>query len=472
MDTTISLLPVLLPYKFSRCFSAFSRLAKVVRCVLNCIPLFTCFVSKVGIDILARIRKRDCKMMVQRLVPTTMMSISISILLLAPSASVLGFTFTTTPHPRLLAWELCAKKAKAGKSKQPAAAARGGGFGSSVTKTAPGPKIVDDFAVFPALEPQVKETLVPAEAATGAGELSNEMYQRIDQIYGFSSFNYPTTKQGEEEPEAMSFTDMISASSTDDNDDDLPASTTNKDPELPLASLPPFDKFRVLHVDPMVLQIDDFFTDEECDRYVTMSLSDKKQVMESRSPTVGKDANAKAQRTSTTWYHHYKGVPELMAKASRLLGLDGIDHWEEPQTVRYRRNEKFTWHVDALGPDESKMNLGGQRTATLILYLTDLQDNEGGATMFRDLGGSSGGPLRVQPRKGSALLFFPAAGGIPLAPFDIRTLHCGEVVAEDSSQDKWISQLWLRQGVYAPTAPDGNLHSEATDAISNYCSSN
>jgi predicted 2-oxoglutarate/Fe(II)-dependent dioxygenase YbiX len=417
--------------------------------------------------------------MVQRLVPTTIVSISISLLLLAPITSVLGFTFTTTLQPRLFAWELCAKKAKAGKSKQPTAAARGGGFGSSVTKTAPGPKIVDDFSVFPALEPHVSETLVPAGPdvpAAGAGELSNEMYQRIDQIYGFSRFNYPTTtkqQQEEEEPEAMSFTDMISASSTDDDNDDdndLLASATNTDPELPLASLPPFEKFRVLHVDPMVLQIDDFFTDEECDRYVAMSLSDKKQVMESRSPTVGKDANAKAQRTSTTWYHHYKGVPELMAKASRLLGLDGIDHWEEPQTVRYRRNEKFTWHVDALGPNESKMDLGGQRTATLILYLTDLQDNEGGATMFRDLGGSSGGPLRVQPQKGSALLFFPAAGGIPLAPFDIRTLHCGEVVAEDSSQDKWISQLWLRQGVYAPTAPAGNLHSAAADAISDYCS--
>jgi hypothetical protein len=25
----------------------------------------------------------------------------------------------------------------------------------------------------------------------------------------------------------------------------------------------------------------------------------------------------------------------LMAKASRLVGLDGIDQWEEPQTVRY-----------------------------------------------------------------------------------------------------------------------------------------
>ena len=36
--------------------------------------------------------------------------------------------------------------------------------------------------------------------------------------------------------------------------------------------LPPFEKFRVLHTDPMVLSIDDFFTNEECDKYVQMSI--------------------------------------------------------------------------------------------------------------------------------------------------------------------------------------------------------
>ena len=91
-------------------------------------------------------------------------------------------------------------------------------------------------------------------------------------------------------------------------------------------------------MDPLVLAVDDFFTEEECDRYIGMSTqtgqADDKKPMQIRSRTVGKDAQAKAQRTSTTWFHHYSQVPELMAKASRLLGLDGISQWEEPQTVR------------------------------------------------------------------------------------------------------------------------------------------
>jgi hypothetical protein len=77
-----------------------------------------------------------------------------------------------------------------------------------------------------------------------------------------------------------------------------------------------------------------------------------------------------------------------------------------------------------------------------------------------------------RPKKGSALLFFPAAGGIPNTPFDIRTLHCGEAVDEASSTDKWISQLWLRESTYTPTAPPGNLHASAKEAITDYCGKN
>lgn len=74
-----------------------------------------------------------------------------------------------------------------------------------------------------------------------------------------------------------------------------------------------------------------------------------------------------------------------------------------------------------------------------------------------------------RPKKGSALLFFPSAGGIPNAPFDIRTLHCGEAVSENAENEKWIAQLWLCQNNYTPTAPENNLHGNAIAAMRNYC---
>jgi len=162
----------------------------------------------------------------------------------------------------------------------------------------------------------------------------------------------------------------------------------------------------------------------------------------------------------------------LLAKASRLLGLSGVDRWEEVQTVRYQKNEKFSWHLDALSPGvEDLAGMGGQRVATLLVYLTDMKEGEGGSTLFRDLGGDDGGPLKMVPKKGTACLFFPAAGGIPNVPFDIRTVHAGEVVSKNAKQDKWIAQMWLREheGLYVPTAPPGNTHEGARDAIERYC---
>eukprot|EP00581_Thalassiosira_minuscula_P014533 CAMPEP_0183711738 /NCGR_PEP_ID=MMETSP0737-20130205/7160_1 /TAXON_ID=385413 /ORGANISM="Thalassiosira miniscula, Strain CCMP1093" /LENGTH=482 /DNA_ID=CAMNT_0025940305 /DNA_START=52 /DNA_END=1500 /DNA_ORIENTATION=+ len=427
----------------------------------------------------------------------------------------------SSPRPSLLTLH-ASKSAAAKKKKQKsnkASGKKGGGFGSP---TSPRKQPKNKDAIFyPDLEPQVVQTLVPSpidgsNEALG-GVLSEEMYDRLEEIYGLDKFNFGgegaiyksigvstgaasndgDSKEEEEDSGSSLFDDILSGgvSSPASNSalDDLislpsapaPAaavesSSTQSSSSFDLNSIPPFQKFRVLHTDPMVLAIDDFFTSEECDQYVQISIDAEKNPDEQKndlqpmllgqSQTVGKDSRSKAQRTSTTWFHYYEGVPELMAKASRLLGLEGIGRWEEPQTVRYRRNERFTWHLDALSPEEATNAEGaGQRVATMLVYLTDLPKEDGGATMFRDLGGD--GPLKVRPKKGSALLFFPAAGGIPNAPFDIRTLHCGEAVAEDAENEKWIAQLWLRQRDYKPTAPDGNEHENAFDAIGKYCDS-
>ncbi|KAL9189582.1 hypothetical protein ACHAXT_009257 [Thalassiosira profunda] len=417
----------------------------------------------------------------------------------------------STLHPSTSTALHASKSAAKKKKTKKASPKAGGGFGTASPKKQSKPK---DAIMYPDLDPQVLQTLVPSPTdgsdESSGGTLSEEMYDRLEEIYGLEKFNFggegaiyksigvaPGGGDDAEGDGGSLFDDILSGGAAGQSDSALdgmlsPGASTpaislgdimETKPEPSgcgrLNAIPPFEKFRVLHTDPMVLAIDDFFTPEECDRYVQVSLdaennqqqpgSDEMQPMLlGQSQTVGKDSRSKAQRTSTTWFHHYAGVPELMAKASRLLGLEGIERFEEPQTVRYRRNERFTWHLDALGPEEAAKG-AGQRAATLLVYLTDLAKEEGGATMFRDLGGE--GPLKVRPKKGSALLFFPSAGGIPNAPFDIRTLHCGEAVAEDATSEKWIAQLWLRQRGYEPTAPAGNAHGKANDAIGKYCDS-
>lgn len=240
------------------------------------------------------------------------------------------------------------------KKKKNSSTASGGGFGR--VKQIKKANEVVDFSVFPALDGAVAETLVPSvsELFNESGELPDEIYDRLDQIYGFPDFNYIAPQE-----DTVSFADLISAPTTsteskisDNHFASLLAAATGEIDYTPsdrlsvecssidaISTVEAFSKMRVLHIDPLLIAVDDFFTDDECDRYVAMSTTPSKNKKDSpfktNSKTVGKDSLAKAQRTSTTWFHHYKSAYELVAKASRLLGLKGIDQWEEPQTVRY-----------------------------------------------------------------------------------------------------------------------------------------
>ena len=132
--------------------------------------------------------------------------------------------------------------------------------------------------------------------------------------------------------------------------------------------------------------------------------------------------------------------------------------------MRYRKAERFNWHYDALGPTSEEVKRGGgknskagQRTATVLVYLADLQG--GGATAFRDLG------VSVKPEKGKACIFFPSLGGVKGCPCDLRTLHAGEP-NESEEAEKWIAQVWLREEPeYVATVPEGSRVEDAVNGV-------
>jgi len=220
-------------------------------------------------------------------------------------------------------------------------------------------------------------------------------------------------------------------------------------------------QLNLLHCDPPVFSIDDFFTSEECQEYMEMTAGDgSDDAVQVLSPTFS--AASISRRTSTTWFCRYKGVPTLLAKAQRLLDVD-LSQIEEPQLVRYRTGEEFSWHYDEI-PTKQLAN-GGQRLATLLVYLNDMDEGMGGATIFRDLHvesrakvGRKAKTLSVRPQAGKALLFFPAyKDGRP----DVRTLHKGEI----ASETKKIAQLWIHEGVYKASVPDENRQQDAEELV-------
>ncbi|MBA5688224.1 prolyl hydroxylase family protein [Rugamonas apoptosis] len=123
--------------------------------------------------------------------------------------------------------------------------------------------------------------------------------------------------------------------------------------------------------------------------------------------------------------------------------LAAIAQWPlecgEPfQLQKYGVAQQYRPHYDWLNPDSdghrAHLRRGGQRLATFILYLSDVE--QGGGTAFPNIG------LEVFPRKGSALFFLNTdASHRP----DQQTLHAGCPVVRGT---KIIANKWLRESVY------------------------
>lgn len=207
-----------------------------------------------------------------------------------------------------------------------------------------------------------------------------------------------------------------------------------------------------------VLSIDNFFTDEECQSCIELvSSANSGGSMQINSATFSPYAQSK--RTSTTWFMHYEQMTTLLTKLHIVLREIEVVQCEEPQIVRYKDGEEFSWHYDEV-PAEQLSN-GGQRIVTALVYLNTLNEQCGGGTVFRDLLDSCGNQVTMRPKRGSLLLFFPAfKNGVP----DDRTLHKGEVV-KNSQEPKMICQMWIHQKAYSPVVPKGNTHVTAIPKI-------
>jgi prolyl 4-hydroxylase len=212
-------------------------------------------------------------------------------------------------------------------------------------------------------------------------------------------------------------------------------------------------QLHLLHESPPVLRIDHFLSPDECHELQQLATSNNQEdCIQVESQTF---PGAVSQRTSTSWFTQYAAVPQFLAKAVYRLHIP-LEHMEEPQIVRYRPQQLFSWHYDQVTPQA--LHNGGQRLMTLLVYLNTLPKS--GGTLFRDLRNSQQEPLCVQPQQGSALLFFPAfAGGRP----DDRTLHQGQAVA--AGKEKWIVQMWIHQREYQAALPPGNVQTSAVGPI-------
>ena len=196
---------------------------------------------------------------------------------------------------------------------------------------------------------------------------------------------------------------------------------------------PNYPGLRVLNTSPPIFGVDNFLTDFECS-----FLMNSAQDSFGPAPVVGKGiGEVSPSRTSSTCYLAREDLPDLLRKVSLLTGKP-VDHCELPQVGRYFPSQQYLQHFDAfdLGTEDGRRFAanGGQRTITVLIYLNDVL--RGGATRFPALN------LDVQPRRGMALVFFPATIDGML---DKMALHA----ALPAIDTKFVSQVWIRQSTYS-----------------------
>jgi prolyl 4-hydroxylase len=134
-------------------------------------------------------------------------------------------------------------------------------------------------------------------------------------------------------------------------------------------------------------------------------------------------------------------IARIERRISELLGVP-VENGEPIQVLRYLPGAEYKPHWDYFDPvqpgNATMLALGGQRVATLVMYLNDVAS--GGSTVFPEIG------LDVLPRRGNAVYFAYAAADGQL---DRRTLHGGSPVI---AGEKWIATKWLREAAYGRVA--------------------
>jgi prolyl 4-hydroxylase len=189
---------------------------------------------------------------------------------------------------------------------------------------------------------------------------------------------------------------------------------------------------------PRVVLFGNLLSHEECEQMIEAS-----RAKLSRSTVVNSETGAydvHPHRTSSGT-HFERGESELIRRIERRISdliEFPVENGEPIQILHYQPGGEYKPHFDFFDPalpgNDKVLAMGGQRIATLVMYLNDVES--GGSTVFPDIG------LDVLPRRGSAVYFaYTAEDG----QLDRRTLHGGSPVV---AGEKWIATKWLRAGPY------------------------
>jgi len=239
----------------------------------------------------------------------------------------------------------------------------------------------------------------------------------------------------------------------------------------------------VLSLNPRVFDIFNFFSEDEAQTLIDKALNEKSETHKLHRSTTGATNGAIfSKRTSeNAWDTHGKLAQVIKKRCMTALGFDEYyeSHTDGLQILRYNLTKAYTPHMDYLDNfdsdpyDYDSSGRGGNRFATILLYMSDLGDDDGGETVFVEAPPSGETELRpakdvirelkattnaldvltpgsweetmaancrsrlaVKPHKSRAVLFYSQ---LPNGELDNMSKHGGCPVL---SGTKWAANLW------------------------------
>jgi len=214
---------------------------------------------------------------------------------------------------------------------------------------------------------------------------------------------------------------------------------------------------------PRAFHLHNVMSPEECDELLELA---RPRVRRSTViDSVTGESKIDPIRTSEQCFLNRGKFPLVTMLENRLARITMLPpyHGEDLQVLKYGVGQKYDAHHD-VGELDSKSGAqlaaeGGHRVATVLLYLTDVE--EGGETAFPDsewidpTSGDAKGPwsdcavdrVAVKPKKGDGLLFWSIT---PENKIDQRSMHAGCPVIRG---EKWTATKWIHARPFRWTAP-------------------
>ncbi|KAL6758130.1 hypothetical protein V8C86DRAFT_2604305 [Haematococcus lacustris] len=205
---------------------------------------------------------------------------------------------------------------------------------------------------------------------------------------------------------------------------------------------------------PRAFLLKGFLSDEECDHLINKArpMMVKSHVVDNKS---GKSVDSQIRTSTGTFFG--KAEDDIIARIEKRVAqvtMIPVENQEGLQILHYHNGQKYEPHFDFFHDQlNTRPENGGQRVATVLMYLTTAE--EGGETVFPNADRKSSGPewsecakngMAVKTLRGDALVFYSLK---PDGSNDQASLHGS---CPTLKGDKWSATKWIHVGPFQKQA--------------------